>query len=93
MTRGSLSEYFAGVGMKLLSPSDTAGQSSSNQHEVGDAQRSKALKRVLGNTPRTLEEATPFPLLTSGWGRSRNSSAWTVSCPGMIHAKAKGIIQ
>ncbi len=60
MTRGSLSEYFTGVGMKLLSPSDTAGQSSSNQHEVGDAQRSRALKRVLGNTPRTLGGGNPF---------------------------------
>ena len=51
MKRGYLSEYFTGVGTKILAQVDIISPRS-NQHEVGDGQRGQALKRVLGYTPR-----------------------------------------
>ena len=51
MKRGYLSDYFTGVGTKILAPVDTL-HSRSHQHEVGDGQQGRALKRVLGDTPR-----------------------------------------
>lgn len=51
MKRGHLSDYFSGVGSKLLAPVDTL-KSTSTQHEVGDGDRGEVLKRALGNEPR-----------------------------------------
>ena len=51
MKRGYLSDYFTGAGTKTLAPVDTL-YSRSRQHEVGDGRRGRALKRVLGDTPR-----------------------------------------
>ena len=51
MKRGYLSDYFTGAGTKTLAPVDTL-HTRSNQHEVGDGNGGRALKRVLGDTPR-----------------------------------------
>ena len=59
MTRGYLSEYFTGVGTKVLTPVDTPKDSASNQHEVGDGQNGRVLKRILGDDPR--KRPNPFP--------------------------------
>lgn len=50
MKRGYLSEYFTGVGTKLLTRVDATPKS--NQHEVGDGHHGEVLKRILGDTPR-----------------------------------------
>lgn len=50
MKRGYLSEYFLGVGTKVLTSVDATGRS--NQHEVGDRNHGEALKQILGDVPR-----------------------------------------
>lgn len=50
MKQGYLSQYFSGVGTKILTRVDTP--AGSNQHEVGDGQKGVVLKQVLGPEPR-----------------------------------------
>lgn len=50
MKRGYLSEYFTGVGTKILTRVDATAKS--NQHEVGDGHHGEVLKRILGDKPR-----------------------------------------
>lgn len=57
MKRGYLSEYFAGVGTKILTRVDATAKS--NQHEVGDGHNGEVLKRILGDTPR--KQSNRFP--------------------------------
>ena len=47
---GFLSNYFTGVGTKVLTRVDATPHS--NQHEIGDRNRGDALMRILGDTPR-----------------------------------------
>ena len=51
MKRGYLSDYFTGVGTKILVPVDVISPRS-HQHEVGDGKGGRVIKRVLGDTPR-----------------------------------------
>jgi hypothetical protein len=50
MNKGYLSDYFEGVGMKVLTRVDATKRS--NQHEVGDGQHGQVLMRILGDQPR-----------------------------------------
>ena len=50
MNSGFLSNYFTGVGTKVLTRVDATPHS--NQHEIGDGNRGDVLMRILGNTPR-----------------------------------------
>ena len=50
MNSGFLSNYFTGVGTKVLTRVDATRHS--NQHEIGDGKRGDVLMRVLGRTPR-----------------------------------------
>lgn len=50
MQRGYLSEHFTGVGSKTLTRVDATIRS--NQHEVGDSDQGRTLKRILGDQPR-----------------------------------------
>ncbi len=56
MTRGYLSEYFTGVGAKVLTRVDATRRS--NQHEVGDGKSGSVLKRILGDDPRKKRDCT-----------------------------------
>lgn len=57
MKRGYLSDYFVGVGTKILTRVDATTRS--NQHEVGDKQHGEVLKRILGNMPRKKDNRFP----------------------------------
>ena len=50
MKSGFLSNYFTGVGTKVLTRVDATPHS--NQHEIGDGNRGDVLMRILGDTPR-----------------------------------------
>ena len=50
MNSGFLSNYFTGVGTKILTRVDATRHS--NQHEIGDGNRGDVLMRILGDTPR-----------------------------------------
>ncbi len=50
MNKGYLSDYFAGVGSKILTRVDATQRS--NQHEIGDGRHGVALRRILGDRPR-----------------------------------------
>lgn len=69
MTRGYLSEYFSGVGTKVLTRVDATRHS--NQHEVGDGQQGRVLKRILGDTPR--KGRSRFPALYFWMGEEQES--------------------
>lgn len=58
MKRGYLSEYFVGAGTKILTRVDAT--TKSNQHEIGDAQKGKALKKLLGDQERRIKQGTGF---------------------------------
>ena len=67
--RGYLSEYFTGAGTKILTRVDATRLS--NQHEVGDGQQGRVLKRVLGDTPR--KGRNRFPALYIWMGEEQDS--------------------
>lgn len=67
--RGYLSEYFTGAGTKILTRVDAT--KLSNQHEVGDGQHGRALKRILGDTPR--KGRNRFPALYIWMGEEQES--------------------
>lgn len=52
MKQGYLSDYFIGVGSKVLALVDTP--ANSNQHEIGDQDHGNVLMKILGSQARTL---------------------------------------
>ena len=70
MNSGFLSNYFTGVGTKVLTRVDATPHS--NQHEIGDGNRGDVLMRILGKHTSQEEQPVQRKICLAG-GRAANN--------------------